>query len=81
MRHAVVLEGTVDESGMLHVDAPVQLPAGKVRVIVEPEETINENRPESWIDVVLSSPYSRSDEELAAELKALRDEWDRPILR
>jgi hypothetical protein len=30
---------------------------------------------------VLSSPYSRPEEELAAELKALRDEWDRPILR
>jgi uncharacterized membrane protein len=81
MKHAVILEGTIDEAGMLHVDTPVELPAGKVRVIVEPEEPINENCPESWIDVVLSSPYSRPEEELAAELKALRDEWDRPILR
>jgi hypothetical protein len=81
MKNAVILEGTVDEAGVLHVDKPVELPAGKVRVTVEPEEMHPENAPISWLDIVRSSPYSRSEEELAAELKALRDEWDRPILR
>jgi hypothetical protein len=77
MRNAVILEGTVDEAGVLHVDKPVELPAGKVRVTVEPEVEENLSSPvASLFALVRSYQFNRPTEELMAELKGLRDEWE-----
>jgi hypothetical protein len=76
MKNPVILEGTIDEAGMLHVDTPVELPAGKVRVIVEEKESLSPSA-SSLFELVRSYQFNRPTEELMAELKALRDEWER----
>ena len=76
MQDAHKVRGTLDESGTLRVLEPVPLPPGEVEVTIRPlsKETIPKH---SVWDVVKSCRFGRSDEELVAELKALRDEWER----
>jgi hypothetical protein len=74
MESAYVLKGRLDESGVLQVAERLPLPAGEVEVIVRPVPPDSRSGHSVW-DVVDSSPFHRSAEELLAHLRSLRDEW------
>lgn len=68
-------KGTVLANGLIRVDDAAALPRGRVRVFVEPEKPASTH---SIFDIKAPPGPGRSTEELLAELRALRDEWDRP---
>ena len=68
-------KGTATEGGIIRLDDGTGLPTGRVRVIVEPE---SETKRGSVFDIPPAPGGGRPAEELLAELRALRDEWDRP---
>ena len=67
--------GTASKDGTIRVDDGTGLPTGRVRVIVEAE---SETKHGSVFDIPPAPDGGRPAEELLAELRALRDEWDRP---
>ncbi len=66
-------KGTV-ENGVIRLDDSVGLPEGRVSVMVEPEKLPSTH---SVFDIEAPPGPGRPAEELLAELRALRDEWDR----
>ncbi len=67
-------KGTVLKDGLIRLDAPANLPRGRVHVVVEPE---SDTKCGSIFDIPPAPGGGRPAEELLAELRALRDEWDR----
>ena len=86
-RNQVVLEGTVHADGTLELDERLPLPAGRVRVTVQPFDV-----PESpdqarfwammeriWADQKARGHVPRTREEIDAEINQLRDEAEEEV--
>ena len=77
---AVVVEGTAGFDGTLEVSQKVELPAGRVHVTVEPvAELVQPDRfwkmmESIWAAQLASGRAPRTQEEIDAEIEALRDE-------
>lgn len=63
------------ENGVIRLDDSAGLPRGRVRVTVEEEKA--EAKRGSVFDIPPAPDGGRPAKELLAELRALRDEWDR----
>ena len=72
MAKAYIGTGTA-EDGVIRLDDGEGLPAGRVRVFVEPEQA---ERVGSFFDI-RPSRHGKSADELLRELRSLRDEWGR----
>jgi hypothetical protein len=76
----VVVEGIVQSDGTLEVTRKVNLPAGRVRVTVEPvAEPVQPDRfwammESIWAAQLASGRTPRTREEIDAEIRAMRDE-------
>jgi hypothetical protein len=81
---SITIEGTLRPDGTVQLDKPPALPPGRVRVVLQQIET--QATGEGWWDVLgrireeqrRRGHQGRSKEEIDAEIRALRDEWDRP---
>jgi hypothetical protein len=83
--NAVEIEGTVQEDGTLLLHEKIPLPAGQVRVTVQP---ISDTTPADqfwagmraiWAAQAARGHVPREKEEIDAEIKALRDEAEEEI--
>ena len=74
MGKVYVGKGTA-QRGLIRLDDDTGLPEGRVSVIVEAE---SETKRGSVFDIPPAPDGGRPAEELLAELRTLRDEWDRP---
>jgi hypothetical protein len=78
----VELEGTVQPDGTLVLDEKLRLPAGRVRVAVEPLRTVEATNLDRfwammegiWADLRAAGHRPRTKEEIDAEINALREE-------
>jgi hypothetical protein len=78
MATEVIVRGVVDEHGHLTVPDPVAIPPGEVEVRVTPVPS-DAGRKYYWWEVVEASTTERPLEEIDADLRALRDEWERDL--
>ena len=74
MGKVYVGKGTA-ENGVIRLDNGTGLPKGRVSVIVEEEKPKSGH---SILDIEAPPGPGRSTEEILRELRALRDEWERP---
>jgi hypothetical protein len=78
----VTLDGMLRPDGTLELDQRVPLPAGPVRVTIEVVDTTTTKRDplevlqEIWAERQTLGLPARTREEIDAELKAMRDEWE-----
>ncbi len=78
----VILEGTLRPDGTLELDERLKLPAGRVQVIVQPLPQLPPDDPfwqrmqAIWAGQKARGHTPRSREQIDAEIRALRDEWD-----
>ena len=79
----VVLGGTIKPDGTLELDAKPNLPPGRVRVTLAAALATDQPRPGTW--AVLQRIWAeqksrghqpRTQDEIDAEINALRDEWE-----
>lgn len=82
----LVLDGLVRPDGTLDVPQRLNLPAGKVRVTIEPVgESVQPQRfwklmESLWADLPAAGRSSRTREEIDADIAALRDEAEGELL-
>ena len=81
MQRAYIVKGSLTDSRTVHLDEPVSIPAGKVRVIVEVAERARKMSHEEFLvwlqqrqDARGHVPRTR--EEVDADLRAERESWD-----
>jgi hypothetical protein len=76
----VVVEGTVKSDGSLELDSKLDLPAGRVQLIVEPMPDLPKDDPfwqmmeGIWAAQKARGQVSRTKEEIDAEIRLIRDE-------
>ncbi len=71
MAKTYVGTGTASNDGVIRLDDGAGLPAGRVRVIVEPESS---GRRQSIFDIPPAADGKAADE-ILQQLRSLRDEW------
>ena len=77
-----VIEGTIKPDGTLELQDKVNLPAGKVQVTVVPMPELSPDDPFRqmmrgiWAGQKARGHVPRSAEDVEAERRAVRDEWD-----
>jgi hypothetical protein len=79
----VLVHGTVNADGTLHVDEKVNLPPGRVQISVRqvapaisPQEDVMDVLKRIWAGKKARGHVPRTKEETDAELDAMRDEWE-----
>ena len=79
----VVVQGTVKPDGTLELSHPVNLPPGEVRVIVQAVSPPSGQRNHMltvleriWEERRTKGMQGRSGEEIDAEIRSMRDEWE-----
>jgi hypothetical protein len=78
----VVIGGTLRPDGTLELDARPSLPPGRVRVTVESQSQSPAKRSlmsvleEIWAERKALNMPGRTKDEIDAEIKAMRDEWE-----
>ena len=83
----VIVEGTVRADGTLEVQEKVNLPAGKVQVTLVPLPELPEDDPfwqllrGIWAGQKARGHVPRSAEDVEAERRSVRDEWDERMER
>jgi hypothetical protein len=81
----VVVEGTVKPDGSLELDSKLELPPGRVQLIVQPLPELPKDDPfwqmmeRIWADRKAAELISRSTEEVEAQRRALREEMEAEI--
>jgi hypothetical protein len=87
MSSAVVIQGVVKPDGTLELQEKVTLPAGPVQVTVLPLPALPKDDPfwqmmqRIWNGQKARGHVPRSVEEVEAERRALREEWDERMRR
>src|SRR4051812_43899194 len=81
----VRMQGVVTPEGALELESKVPLPPGKVQVVLQPVPDMPEGDPffemlkGIWADRARAGLTPRSVEEVEAERRRLRDEWDQEV--
>lgn len=79
---SATVSGTLNGDGSLVLDERLPLPPGRVQVTVQPEarpkqpSSMMETLKRIWADQDAHGYVPRSGEEMDAQLRELRDEWD-----
>ena len=79
---SATVSGTLNGDGSLVLDERLRLPPGRVQVTVQPEtkskqaSSMMETLKRIWADQDARGYVPRSGEEMDAQLRELRDEWD-----
>jgi hypothetical protein len=81
MQRAYIVTGSLADSRTVHLDEPVSIPGGKVRVIVEVTESVRKLSHEEFLAWLQQRQDARGHvprtrEEVDAYLKAERESWD-----
>jgi hypothetical protein len=82
-----VVEGTVNPDGTLELQEKVHLPAGKVQVTLVPVPELPQDDPfwqlmrAIWAGQKARGHVPRSAQEVEAERRAVRDEWEERMTR
>lgn len=82
-----VVEGTIKPDGTLELQAKVNLPAGRVQVTMVPMPELPPDDPfwglmqGIWAGQKARGHVPRSAEDVEAERRAVRDEWDERMSR
>jgi hypothetical protein len=82
MSSAVVIQGVVKPDGTLELPEKINLPAGRVQVTVAPLPELPKNDPfwqmmqRIWEGQKTRGHVPRSSEDVEAERRALREEWE-----
>jgi hypothetical protein len=79
--NAIVIQGTLNPDGTLVLDEKLNLPAGRVRVTVQPiislkDDPFWQTLEKIWADQRARGHVPRTREEIDAEIQELRDEWE-----
>lgn len=77
----VVVQGTLKPDGTLELSQPVNLPAGEVRVIVQPitapsGESALTVLERIWAERKAMGMPGRTKEQINADVQSMRDEWE-----
>jgi hypothetical protein len=81
MNIPIVIEGTLKPDGTLELDGKVNLPPGRVQLIVQPLPELPADDPfwqrmrAIWANLRAAGHIPRSAEEVEAERESLREEW------
>jgi hypothetical protein len=81
----VVIEGTVKPDGSLELDSKLDLPPGRVQLIVEPLPDLPKDDPfwqmmeGIWAAQKARGHVSRTKEEIDAEIRLMRDEAEEEV--
>ena len=81
MIRAYIITGSLTDSRTVHLDEPVSVPGGKVRVVVEVVETSRKMSHEEFLAWLQQRQDARGHvprtwEEVDADLRAERESWD-----
>jgi hypothetical protein len=76
----VVVQGMLKPDGTLELSQPVNLPPGKVRVIIQAMTHASEDvltvLEEIWAERKATGMQGRSREQVDADIQSMRDEWE-----
>ena len=81
MQRAYIVTGSLTDSRTVHLDEPVSIPSGKVRVIVKVAEMVRKLSHEEFLAWLQQRQDAhghvpRTREEVDADLRAERESWD-----
>lgn len=81
-RNPIVVEGTIQPDGNLVLDAPTQLPPGRVQVILQVLPELPDGDPlwdmlkSIWAGQTARGQIPRAAEEVEAERRTARESWE-----